>query len=222
MSFHRVYSVVVFIVLASLDNVAIGLVPPLYSPISRSLGVSEGAIGVVTAASYLVTAVAAVGWAYAGDRADRKPALMIGTLHLGGRHGRHRARRRLLAFLAAQLVAAVGLGAVGSVGFSVVSDLISPRRRGLVMSLWGLSQGVGTLAGTLRRRPARRRRLAAAVLCSPWSGSWPSSRTCSPSTSAAGRANRSSPRCSPPARSTSTGSAGPTCPGSSPGGPTSG
>jgi MFS family permease len=33
------------------------------------------------------------------------------------------------------------------VGFSVVSDLIPPRRRGLVMSFWGLSQGVGTLAG---------------------------------------------------------------------------
>ncbi|GAB3874589.1 hypothetical protein GCM10027610_143570 [Dactylosporangium cerinum] len=41
MSFHRVYSVAVFIVLASLDNVAISLVPPLYSPISRSLGVGE-------------------------------------------------------------------------------------------------------------------------------------------------------------------------------------
>jgi MFS transporter, Spinster family, sphingosine-1-phosphate transporter len=35
------------------------------------------------------------------------------------------------------------------VSFAVVSDLISPRRRGLVMSFWGLSQGVGTLAGTL-------------------------------------------------------------------------
>jgi len=31
----------------------------------------------------------------------------------------------------------------------VVSDLISPRRRGLVMSLWGLSQGLGTLVGTI-------------------------------------------------------------------------
>ena len=31
----------------------------------------------------------------------------------------------------------------------MVTDLISPTRRGLVMSFWGLSQGVGTLAGTL-------------------------------------------------------------------------
>ena len=30
---HRIYSVVVFVILASLDNVAIGLVPPLYGSI---------------------------------------------------------------------------------------------------------------------------------------------------------------------------------------------
>lgn len=144
---HRVYSVVVFVVLASLDNVAIGLVPPLYSPISRALGVGEGALGVVTAISYLVTAVAAVAWAYAGDRTDRKPMLMIGTLIWAAGTGASVLGGGYWGFLAAQLFAAIGLGAVGSVGFSVVSDLISPRRRGLVMSLWGLSQAVGTLAG---------------------------------------------------------------------------
>jgi MFS family permease len=144
-----VYSVGVFIVLASLDNVAISLVPPLYSPISRALGVGEGALGVVTAVSYLVTAVAAVAWAYAGDRTDRKPVLMIGTLIWAAGTAGTVLASGYWSFLAAQLLAAVGLGAVGSVGFSVVSDLISPRRRGLVMSLWGLSQGVGTLAGVL-------------------------------------------------------------------------
>ncbi|MEV1289926.1 MFS transporter [Micromonospora sp. NPDC049679] len=146
---HRRYSVVVFIVLASLDNVAIGLVPPLYGRISGSLGVGEGAVSAVTAATFLVSAVAAVGWAYVGDRTHRKPLLMIGTLLWAagtagtGMAGSYRT------FLVAQLVAAIGLGAVASVGFSVVSDLVSPRRRGLVMSFWGLSQGVGTLAGTL-------------------------------------------------------------------------
>lgn len=146
---RRTYSVVVFIVLASLDNVAIGLVPPLYNKISTAMDVSAALIGVVTAVSFLVSAIAAVGWAYVGDRTRRKPILMIGTLiwaagTLGtGLSGNY------LAFFAAQMLAAVGLGAVGSVGFSVVSDLIAPRRRGLVMSFWGLSQGIGTLAGGL-------------------------------------------------------------------------
>ena len=146
---HRGYSVVVFIVLASLDNVAIGLVPPLYRPIAADLGVSVKVLAAVTAATYLVTAIAAVGWAYLGDRTRRKPLLMIGTVIWSVGLAASAVATAYGEFLAAQLLASVGLGAVASVGFSVVSDLISPARRGLVMSFWGLSQGVGTLAGTL-------------------------------------------------------------------------
>jgi MFS family permease len=143
------YSVAVFVVLASLDNVAIGLAPPLYSEISAGLGVRQSAVGLVTAATFLVSAAAAVAWAYVGDRTDRKPLLMAGTLVWALGTAGTAASGGFGWYCCAQVVAAVGLGAVGSVGFSVVSDLIKPRRRGLVMSLWGLSQGVGTLAGTL-------------------------------------------------------------------------
>ncbi|MEO3748781.1 MFS transporter [Plantactinospora sp. B5E13] len=146
---HRFYSVTVFVVLASLDNVAIGLVPPLYDSIAPDLGVERAAVGLVTAASFLVSALAAVGWAYVGDRSNRKPLLMIGTLlWAAGTAGSGLVSAYPL-FFSAQVVAAIGLGAVGSVGFSVVTDLVTPRRRGLVLSFWGLSQGVGTLAGTL-------------------------------------------------------------------------
>jgi MFS family permease len=146
---HRLYTVVVFIVLASLDNVAIGLVGPLVDPISRSLRVGEGAIIVALGMTFLVSAVASVGWAYVGDRSNRKPLLMFGTLIWAAGSLGTAAAGTLTGFIAAQIVAAVGLGAVASVGFSVVTDLISPRRRGLVMSFWGLSQGLGTLIGIL-------------------------------------------------------------------------
>jgi MFS transporter, Spinster family, sphingosine-1-phosphate transporter len=146
---HRTYSVAVFVVLASLDNVAIGLAPPLYGKIGDALEVPESAIGLVTAVTFLVSAIAAVGWAYTGDRGNRKPLLMTGTLLWAAGTAGTALAGNYAAFFAAQVLAAIGLGAVASVGFSVVSDLISPRRRGLVMSLWGLSQGVGTLAGTL-------------------------------------------------------------------------
>ncbi|MGH3680207.1 MAG: MFS transporter [Natronosporangium sp.] len=144
---HRLYSVVVFIVLAALDNVAIALPPPLVSPISREFGVGEPAVAAAVATSLLLAAVAAVGWAYVGDRSNRKRLLMIGTLLWGAGMAATASADSYPAFLAALALAGVGLGAVASVGFSVVSDLISPRRRGLVMGLWGLSQGVGTLAG---------------------------------------------------------------------------
>lgn len=146
---HRFYSVVVFVVLASLDNVAIGLVPPLYRPIGATLGVPPRAVALVTAVSFLLSAVAAVAWAYRGDRGDRKPLLMIGTLLWAIGTAGSALAGGYPTFFAAQALAAIGLGAVGSVGFSVVTDLITPRRRGLVMSFWGLSQGAGTLAGTL-------------------------------------------------------------------------
>ena len=146
---RRRYTVVVFLVLASLDNVAAGLAPPLYKPIAREFDVAEAAIAAATAAAFLVTAVASVAWGYLGDRSDRKPLLMLGTLIWAtGTLGSALAPGYVF-FLASQVIGAIGLGAVGSIGFSVVSDLIAPRRRGLIMSLWGLSQGVGTLAGGL-------------------------------------------------------------------------
>src|SRR3954453_23109956 len=146
---HRVYSVVVFVILASLDNVAIGLVPPLYRSIGDTFGVGEGHIALATTIMFLISAVAAIGWAYAGDRTDRKPVLIIGTLIWVAGTAWSGLAGSYPSFLLAQVLAAFGLGAVASVSFAVVSDLISPRRRGLVMSFWGLSQGIGTLAGTL-------------------------------------------------------------------------
>ena len=148
-SAHRVYSVVVFVILASLDNVAIGIVPPLYGSIGDTFGVGEGHIALATTVMFLISAVAAIGWAYAGDRTNRKPVLIAGTViwvigtTWSGLSGGYSS------FLLSQVLAAIGLGGVASVSFSVVSDLISPRRRGLAMSFWGLSQGVGTIAGTL-------------------------------------------------------------------------
>ena len=74
------YSVVVFTVLASMDNVAIGIVPPLYGSIGTAFGVSEAAIALATTVMFLISAVAAIGFAYAGDRTNRKPVLVIGTV----------------------------------------------------------------------------------------------------------------------------------------------
>jgi MFS family permease len=146
---HRLYTVVVFIVLASLENVAIAIVPPLFTPIAGSLHVSEGEVGFATGATYLISAGAAVGWAYAGDRSNRKPLLMVGTLIWSAGTLGTALAPNFAAYVAAQMFGALGIGAVASVGFSVVSDLITPARRGLVMSFWGLSLGAGTLVGVL-------------------------------------------------------------------------
>lgn len=146
---HRLFTVCVFVVLASLDNTAIALMPPLYGVMSTDLGVSEAALGFVTAMAIGTTALSAAVWGYIGDRANRKLLMLVGTaVWVGGVAGTSFAPS-FGVLVAAQLLTAVGLGVIASVGFSVVSDLVSPRRRGLAMSFWGLAQGAGTVAGTL-------------------------------------------------------------------------
>ncbi len=146
---HLRYTIVVFVILASLDNAAIALYPALTKRIAADLELSEGRVGLVTALIILVAALAAVAWGYYGDRSRRKPLLFWATI-LWSVGLLLVARSSTLAELAWWSVAVgIGLGAVASVGFSVISDFIAPKRRGLAMSFWGLSQGVGGFLGVL-------------------------------------------------------------------------
>jgi MFS family permease len=146
---HVGYTIVVFIVLASLDNAAIFLIPGMFKPLESGLGTSEAALGVVTGMQILVAAVTAVFWGYAGDAGSRKPLLFWGTLIWAGGELLSATTTGYWQFFVWQMVVAVGLGAIASVGFSVVSDFVGPKRRGLAMSFWGLSQGIGGWLGLL-------------------------------------------------------------------------
>ena len=146
---HVGYTVVVFILLASLDNAAGALIPTLIRVIADDLGTSEGTLGFVTATLILVTALTAVAWGYWGDRSSRKRLLLWGTLIWAAGLSASGMSQSVWQLFAFSVVTAVGLGSITSVGFSVVSDFISPARRGLAMSFWGLSQGIGGLTGLL-------------------------------------------------------------------------
>ena len=146
---HVTYTIIVFVVLASLDNAAIFMIPSMVLPISDALDTSSGAIGFLTGATILVTAITAVGWGYAGDATNRKPLLFWGTIIWSGATLLSAASATIWMLFLWQIMAAIGLGAIASVGFSVISDFVGPKRRGLAMSFWGLSQGIGTLVGGL-------------------------------------------------------------------------
>ena len=117
-----------------------------------------------TAATFFFSAVAAVGWAYVGDRSNRKPLLMLGTLIWAAGTFATPFAPNFAAFLGAQIVGGIGLGAVGSVGFSVVSDLIGPAPARRRHELLGAVAGRRHAGRHAARRPARRGRLAPAVL----------------------------------------------------------
>jgi len=146
---HVVYTIVVFVVLASLDNAAIALIPSMIPQLRGSLGVGTAALGILTGAQVLVTAVTAVGWGYLADQRARKQLLLWGTLIWSAAMGASAFTDSFVVLFALQIVAGIGLGSIASVGFSVISDFVAPARRGLAMSFWGLSQGIGTLIGSL-------------------------------------------------------------------------
>ena len=144
---HTTFTVIVFVILASLDNAAIGVVPPLIKVIAQDLAVSEGSVGIVTATSIFVTSITAMPWGYMGDLWNRKTLLVTGTIIWTSGSFFTGLSTNYLEFLSLQIITAIGLGCILSVGFSVITDFVSPRRRGLAMSFWGISQGIGLIAG---------------------------------------------------------------------------
>jgi len=150
---HRTYTIIIFLVLASLDNSARAVAPPLYAVMARDLGIAEAALGITTASMILVVAVTALLWGFWGDRGNRKWLLLAGTLIWSSAMFASGVARSFPQFFVAQLITAIGIGCIASVGFSIVIDLIPPERRGLFLSVWGLSQtsggGVGALTGSL-------------------------------------------------------------------------
>jgi MFS family permease len=146
---HIVFTIVVFVVLASLDNAALAVIPGMINPLEEALQTSDIALGALTGFSILVTALSSVPWGYLGDRTARKALLFWGTLIWSVGSLLTASADSYGALFLWQMITAVGLGAVASVGFSVVSDLVRPERRGLALSFWGLSQGIGTMIGGL-------------------------------------------------------------------------
>ena len=146
---HVIYTIVVFVVLASLDNAALAMIPSMVLSVSDGLDTTPGAIGVLTGATIFVTALTAVAWGYAGDSRTRKPLLFWGTIIWAGGTLLSSTATSIWMLALWQMVVAVGLGSIASVGFSVISDFVGPRRRGLAMSFWGISQGIGVLVGGL-------------------------------------------------------------------------
>ena len=146
---HIAFTMVVFVVLASLDNAAGALIPAMVIPVRETLSTNSAAIGLITGSVILVSAMTAAVWGYFGDRGSRKRLLLAGTAIWATGVALSATAQTFGQLFAYQMIVAVGLGSVASIGFSVISDFVSPRRRGLAMSLWGLSQGAGALIGGL-------------------------------------------------------------------------
>lgn len=147
--FKTVYAITVYVSLAAFDNIVIGLFPPLYKSISHDLNVAISSMGVISAINILATAFSSLYWGYLSGKYTRKRLVMIGTLiwvvgvYLTSLSG------SFIHLLLCQIITGVGLGCIASIGFSALTDYVPYHSRGVILSLWGMSQGFGGIAGAL-------------------------------------------------------------------------
>lgn len=145
---RRVYTVCLFIVMASIDNTVLGLLPALAPRIRAEFNVSDGWVGAVLGINLVVLAVTALVWGYRSDRGDRRWLLIAGTLLWAVPVALVQLSTSASMLFGLVVLAGVGLGCISTVGYSIITDLVPQRWRGLMLGLWGLAQGIGGLAGT--------------------------------------------------------------------------
>lgn len=144
-----VVTLTIFITLASLDNAVIGLFPPLFTSIAKDLNVHVSAMGVVSAINIFFTALSSIFWGYLADKGKRKRLIIIGTVIWSVSVFFTACSTNYFQLVLSQIFTGIGLGCIGSIGFSVLTDYIPKRYLGMLMSLWGLSQGFGGIAGSI-------------------------------------------------------------------------
>ncbi len=144
-----IFTIFVFIALAAFDNIIIGLFPPLFQYIAKDLNVGIAKLGSISAVNILVTAVSSVYWGYLSGRFKRKRLIMIGTVIWVISVFLTSISQSYIQLLFFQMLTGIGLGCIASIGFSVLTDYIPYGKRGLILSLWGMAQGLGGIAGSL-------------------------------------------------------------------------
>lgn len=144
-----IYTIFVFISLAAFDNIIIGLFPPLFQSIAKDLDVNVAKMGIVSALNILVTALSSIYWGYLSGKHKRKRLIIIGTLIWVVSVFLTAFSQSYWQLILYQVITGIGLGCIASIGFSVLTDSIPYRFRGLILSLWGMTQGLGGILGSL-------------------------------------------------------------------------
>ncbi|MHA1312117.1 MAG: MFS transporter [Candidatus Helarchaeota archaeon] len=141
------YTIIIFIIMASLDNAAIAILPAITSLVASELKISDNIVLNIISLITFIIAFTSFFWGYWGDKYPRKKLLIYGSLLWAIMNFLTYFSVNAYMLLFFQVLTGVGLGCIASVGFSIIVDYISPKKRGLALSLWGLSQAAGTMVG---------------------------------------------------------------------------
>jgi len=143
------YTIFVFVALGAFDNIVIGLFPPLFSMIAKDLHVPISSLGMISAVNILITSLASIYWGYLAGKGNRKRYIIIGTLIWSISIFLTSICRSYLQLFIFQSITGIGLGCIASIGYSILTDSIPNKYRGMLLSLWGMTQGFGGIAGAL-------------------------------------------------------------------------
>ncbi|MFX3617749.1 MAG: MFS transporter [Sporolactobacillus sp.] len=147
--FRTIYAISVYVSLAAFDNIVIGLFPPLFSSISHDMGVAISSMGVISAVNILATAFSSLFWGYLSGKYNRKRLIIFGTVIWVIGVFLTSLSQSYIDLMVYQIITGIGLGCISSIGFSALTDYVPYHSRGVVMSLWGMSQGFGGIVGYL-------------------------------------------------------------------------
>ncbi|MFX0099036.1 MAG: MFS transporter [Candidatus Hodarchaeota archaeon] len=124
------------------------MAPSIYKVMIPAFNLKEEIpLGIVNSVVIWLVASSAIFWGFLGDKGDRKQLLLIGTLIWSTSLVFSPLVTNIIAWLIVEVVAAIGLGAISSIGFSVIADYISVKRRGIAFSFWTIAQSMGSAAG---------------------------------------------------------------------------
>ena len=145
--FKMIYTISVFMILSALNNAVIGLFPPLFSSIAEDLNAHISSLGLVSSINLFVTSASSVLWAYLADKGKRKKLIITGSLIWAVSVFLTAYSKNYIQLAMFQVLTGIGLGCVGSIGFSILTDSIPKQYRGMLMSFWGGAQGFGITSG---------------------------------------------------------------------------
>ncbi|MHA1315130.1 MAG: MFS transporter [Candidatus Helarchaeota archaeon] len=144
---RQLFTILNFVILASLDNAALAILPASTTLMVFKLQAPEYVFIFIFMLTTLVTVITSFFWGYRGDQVSRKKLLFYGTIIWSVMIFCTGFSWHWMMLLVFHVGAGIGLGCIASVGFSIILDYISPKKRGLAMSLWGVSQGIGSAIG---------------------------------------------------------------------------
>ncbi|MHA1830429.1 MAG: MFS transporter [Candidatus Helarchaeota archaeon] len=135
--------IIVFFILVLLNFADQSLLIPKYSLVQLEFGISETEVGLVTTITTLVSGAFMVFWGYYADKVARKYAMFFSSIIWSIFSFMTFFSINYMQLLIFRALTGIGLGCVLPIGFSIISDLISPEKRSITFALWGVALGFG-------------------------------------------------------------------------------